>query len=369
MRRTRTRSSKLAESVKRGIVRRSTEKTDEDALKGHISSGCALLNLALSDKVEGGFGLGKMTNIIGDSSSGKSFLALSLLAECANSPRFDDYILVYDDVEQACEFDIRKLFGSRAAQKIVPPVSDPDEDEPAYSETIQDFHANVFRYLDRGDPFIYVLDSLDALDAEEDQKKAREILKARETGKDITGTYGMAKPKAMSWLLRQIVSKVKRTESALIIISQTRDNINPMSFTKKTRSGGRALKFYCTHEIWLAVASTIKKKDLPVGVNVRVKISKNKLTGKMRQVEFPLYYSYGVDDIGASVDWMIKTKTWKKKGGKYEAPGLGLSATKKGLIRAIEDDPNLKKRLDRELQETWDEIERSLDLGRKPKYS
>jgi len=296
MRRTRTRSSKLAESVKRGIVRRSTEKTDEDTLKGHISSGCALLNLALSDKVEGGFGLGKMTNIIGDSSSGKSFLALSLLAECANSPRFDDYTLVYDDVEQACEFDIRKLFGSRAAQKIVPPIPDPDEDEPAYSETIQDFHANVFRHLDRGDPFIYVLDSLDALDAEEDQKKAREILKARET------------------------------ESALIIISQTRDDINPMSFTKKTRSGGRALKFYCTHEIWLAVASTIKKKDLPVGVNVRVKISKNKLTGKMRQVEFPLYYSYGVDDIGASVDWMIKTKTWKKKGGKYEAPSLGLSA-------------------------------------------
>lgn len=360
--RKRTRTNKgLVTSIKA----HSEKKVQEDHQSGYVPTGCSLLNLALSDKASGGFGLGKMTNIIGDRQSGKSLLALSLLAECAHSPAFDDYKLIYDDVEQACEFDIEKLFGRTTKERVEPPEY---EDEiPLYSCTVQDFHANVVRHLKEGRPFIYILDSLDALDAEEDQKKADEMIKARETGREISGTYGMAKPKAMSWILRHVVSGIKKTKSALIIISQTRDNISPISFAKKTRSGGRALEFYCTHELWLAVSKTIKKKDLPIGVFAKIKVTKNKLTGKSRQIEIPLYYSYGLDDIGASVNWLVQVGHWKKKGNKIDATELGLLAGQRRLIGEIESKDYMKE-LSSVVAKVWEERESSLSLDRKPKY-
>ena len=210
--------------------------------------------------------------------------------------------------------------------------------------------------------------NLDALDAEEDQKKADEMIEAREKGKEVAGTYGMAKPKAMSWILRHIVSGIKKTKSALIIISQTRDNISSVSFAKKTRSGGRALEFYCTHELWLAAGSPIEKKQMPIGVNTKIRITKNKLTGKRRKVSIPLYYSYGLDDIGASVDWLVTVGHWGKKGGKIDADDFDLLATKKKLIRFIESEEGRKSDLDSIVAEVWEEMEKSFLPNRKPKY-
>ena len=362
-RRTKTKEG-LVMSVEAKVVKK---KPEEARILGYVPTGCTLLNLVLSDRVDGGFGLGKMANIIGDSSSGKSLLALSLLAECAHRKEFDGYRLIYDEPEQACEFDIEGLFGRVTAQRIEPPRVD-DEGLPVHSETVQDFHGNIHTLLDSGAPFVYILDSLDALDTEEDQKKAEEMIKARQRGGSVTGTYGMAKPKAMSWILRHIVGRLKETKSALIIISQTRDNINPLSFSTKTRSGGRALKFYCTHELWLAVKSVIKKRDREVGIYVKIKVSKNKLTGKREDsLSIPLYRAYGVDDIGASVDFLVKEKHWKKKGLKIVAEELDLECSRKKLIREIER-KGLKEKLDKVVEKVWQEIEESLKLDRKPKY-
>jgi hypothetical protein len=280
---------------------------------------------------------------------------------------FDGYHLIYDDVEQACEFDISSLFGQVTVDRMESPEMD-ENGVPVYSCTVQDFHANIVGRIEKKEPFIYILDSLDALDSEEDRKKADDMIKARNSGKEITGTYGMAKSKAMSWILRHVVSGIKTMESVLIIISQTRDNISPVSFVRKTRAGGRALEFYCTHELWLAVGKTIEKKGLPIGVNTKIKITKNKLTGKKRTISMPLYYSYGLDDIGASIDWLISNGHWDKKGGKIDADDLGIFATKKKLIREIDSDIIKKRKLDSILAKAWKELEDSLLLNRKPKY-
>lgn len=305
-------------------------------------------------------------NLIGDSSSGKTLVALSVMAEAANHPAFGDYRLIFDDVENALAFDTSYMFGETMAGKIEPPAVD-EAGAPLPSITIEDFHCNIRDALDEGRPFIYVLDSFDALDAEGDQKKLEKFRDARKKGNKAKGTYAMAKPKKSSELLRNICAALKRSNSVLIIISQTRDNIDPLSFESKTRSGGRALKFYAFHEIWLAMAGKIPKRERIIGNYVQAKISKNKLTGKIREVGFPIYYDYGVDDLASCIQFMVKEGFWKKSKLTIHADDLNLSGTQAKLIQEIED-RGLERKLRRAVGKAWMEIEEELKLNRKPKY-
>ncbi len=342
------------------------QKTPKKESKiGLIPTGSTLLNLVLSDQTEGGFQLGKIENLIGDSSSGKTFIALSMLTECCLNPNFENYQLIYDDVEAANEFDIEELFSPLKSRITAPSYQ---EDEAVYSDTVQQFHDHVLDALDSGQPFIYVLDSLDALDSEEDQKKVEEQRKARAKGNQTAGTYGMSKPKAMSWMLKNLKAKFKKSKSMLLVISQTRDNINPMSFEKKTRSGGRALKFYACHEVWMALGQKLRTKGRIAGIQSKIKCSKNKLTGKIRECEFPIHYDYGIDDIASMIDFLVQENHWKKRKQTIIATEFEVEAGRQKLIEVIEE-----KELETELREicqvVWTEIEDSLKLNRKKKYS
>lgn len=330
-----------------------------------IPTGSVLLNLACSDRIDGGWGAGKIANLIGDSSSGKTLLALSMFAECANRSEFDGYDFIYDDVEQACEFNMGKLFGSKVTDRIQAPQS--DGDTSLHSDTIQQFHANVFAAIESGRPFIYVLDSFDALTSSEELGRAEESAKATRDGKEVKGSYRMEKPKLISEMLRQIKARLRATNSFLLIISQTRDNIDPMSFEKKTRSGGKALRFYSSHEVWMALAGKIKSKDRIIGSNVKVKVTKNKLTGKQREVKFPIYYDYGADDLGSCIDFLVEEGHWKKKGDRILADDIGLEGIRRKLITDIEEGARHLS-LYQAVQSCWGQIEASLLLDRKPKY-
>lgn len=345
-----------------------------------VSTGSTLLNLALTDHPKCGWQRGKMANIIGDSSSGKTFLTLTAFAEASKDKRFDNCRLIFDDAEHANEFDVSNLFGDAVEERLEPPEYASDG-TVRNSTVIEDFHANVRAAAKEGSDFIYILDSMDALDSEDDQKKIDEMhthrlkmIKAEEDGKELkalSGSYGMAKAKKNSQILRDIIGKIKKANGILLIISQTRDNIDPMSFSKKTRSGGKALKFYATHEVWTANGKTIKVKERPVGVLCRVKVSKNKITGKVRDVEFPIYYEFGIDNIGSCIDFLIKEKIWSQaKGGTKIDTGddLGMTpCTRTALIKAIETN-NLESKLDRIVANAWKEIEDSLKQNRKKRY-
>ena len=334
-----------------------------------VPSGSTLLNLALSDNPFGGYLRGTMVNTVGDSSSGKTFLAMSTFAEMGLMRSLDPYEPVFDDAEHANAFDMPHLFGKKIASRIQPPAID-KEGLPVHSNTIEDFHFHVTQHLKKG-PCIYVTDSMDALTCEEEQDKAEEIMKAREKGKDVSGSYGTAKAKANSQILRLIVGDLEKTDSFLNIISQTRDRIGASFMqSKKIRSGGHALEFYGTHVLWLAKLGkiTVTRKDhkYTIGVNCRVRVSKNKLTGKVREVEFPIYYDYGVDDIGSCTDWMVEHGVWVKKGKVIDAGDFG-EGSRKDIIRNIEDN-DLEKDMKNAVGEAWQEIEESLRSGRKRKY-
>ncbi len=350
--------------VKASMVK--LEKTSDTKEKLLVPTGSLMLNLACSDTIRGGYSIGKMVNLIGDSSSGKSFIALTMIMDMSLKSAFDEYRFIYDDVEQACAFDIPELFGEDVQARLEAPRYEKDG-APRYSDTIQNFHANIDDAINGDAPFIYILDSLDSLTSREEQTFLKTNLTAYKEDKDTTGSYGMERAKILGQILRMTVSGLEKKRSFLLIISQTRDNISIMSFAKKTRSGGKALKFYASHEIWLAAGMKEKRKERVIGGDVKAKVTKNKLTGKNRDVSFKIFYDYGIDDIGACIDFLVLEKAWEKDRNTIVAENLSIKGTKASLIKQIES-----KNLENELFEytgiVWNKIEDSLKGNRKRKF-
>lgn len=359
-RRSEVRDTRAAGSSVEAIAKRQN-RVESEQKRVLVPSGSVMLNLACSNSYKGFSELGRMSNLIGDSDTGKTYLALEMLAQCANDKAFDDHRLIFDDAEKALSMDLPFLFGSEMADR----VEWDGENVPTHSTTIEEFEYNITKALEDG-PCIYVLDSFDAVASEDDMRKLEEDFDAREKGREAKGSYRMGKAKYAASALPRICSKLEKTNSFLLIISQTRDNINPMSPVKKTRSGGRALKFYAQHEIWLAVKGQIKSKNRIVGSDVLAKISKNKLTGLHRSVEFSLRHGYGCDDIAACLSFLLEEGEAKKSGS-----GLtwsGYSGVMARVIKDIEKD-GTEKKLFTTTEEVWNEVEESLKPNRKSKYA
>ena len=192
-------------------------------------------------------------------------------------------------------------------------------------------------------------------------------------GKEIKGSYGDGKAKINSECLRKVIGRINNTGSLLIIISQTRANIDPVSFANKTRSGGKALGFYSRHEIWLAKKSpinkTVKKKVRDMGVNVVAKISKNKSTGRQGKMEFlPIYHSYGIDDISSCIEYLLSEFVWKKSGNTIVTDKFGFDGTQKALREWIDADKVKQKELISLCESTWKAVNDASSMGWKSKY-
>jgi hypothetical protein len=274
-------------------------------------------------------------------------------------PRFDDFRFIYDDVEAANEFDIAYLFGSKVNKRI---------EQDKRSKTIEDLNDSLARALEGERPFIYVLDSFDALTSEAAMEKDETNRKAREKGNKISGSYGDGKPKKASEMFSQRVQQLHDHNSFLLVISQTRDNIGfGAMFTPKTRSGGKALKFYACHEVWLACQKKEKKGARTIVTNVKAKITKNKLTGRHGEAEFPILFDYGVDDITSCIRFLMVEKVWSGSRSAINTKDFAQKISLKNLISHIEDN-NREKELYGLCQETYDNIMESLKPVRKRKY-
>ena len=307
----------------------------------YLPTGCSLLNAGLSNKVNGGYQSGRIVNIIGDTHAGKTLLALTGLAEMANNAFYDDYLLIYDDVEAAMSFDLRKLFGSKLLKRL---EEGWDSEEDAWKEdgagneyysppeTIQEYYSRTLQRIQRGVPFVHVLDSFDALTTSEELSRAADMAKGKETS-----SYKMEKARWASEVFRVIKAGLSNTESLEIIISQTRDNIDPISFQKKTRAGGKALEFYASYIFWLAKKSTLTKgqgaKKVKIGRQVIAKITKTKTTGWEGDIEFPVYRQIGIDDLGASLDFLGEWSPHWKKGQTFQCDALDLRGYKMAFYR------------------------------------
>ena len=328
-----------------------------------IPTGSTLLNCALSDHYQGGYQVGTVVNTIGDSGTGKTLLALNCLAEMSLHKRFDNYRFIFDDVEAALAGNIKYMFGANVAARI---------ELSNRSDTIQDFYINLLKAIKEGRPFVYIADSLDALTSKEEQGRAAKMLgvkKKQEDGEETkeTGSYKMEKAKLISEILRVTAREIKDKEAFVNIISQTRDNIG-WGFTDKTRSGGKALKFYCCHEMWISSVKQIKKLNEKIGSNSKIQVSKNKLTFKHRTIEIPVYDNFGIDDIGSCIDYLVTEKIWDKPTKQtIVAEHFGWEGKRETIIKRIERTAK-ESELQQLVGRTWGNKEDSLKVDRKRRY-
>lgn len=334
-----------------------------------VPTGSTTFNLECSGRIEGAFKRGKMVNLIGDSHSGKTLFGFTIFAECALLERFDKYRFIYDDVEAANEFDLEALFGEDCSNRI---------EQDYRSKTVEDFNDSVANAIKKNVPFIYILDSFDALTSEASIIKDEENRIARAKGEKTTGDYGDGKPKSFSRFCSMRIQDLSDTGSVLIIISQTRDNIGfGAMFTPKTRSGGRALKFYSFHEVWLACQKKEKTGKRTMITNVQAKLTKNKLIGKHGESYFPILNDYGVDNIKSCINFLMDEGDWTGTKKSINTKGfLEPTENKKGkkihpslqtIVDHIETN-DLEDNLFQLCQETYDEIMLKLKPNRKPKY-
>jgi len=333
--------------------------------KDFLSTGSTLLNLACTGFPDRGFIKGRYCFLVGDTTSGKTWLSLTCLAEASVNHNFDGYRFIYDNAEDGALMDIEKFFGKEVAERLEPPWK-------GFSNTIEDFYFNVDDAIKGGMPFIYILDSMDSLSSESEADKFDKTKKAYREGKETTGSYGDGKAKVNSGMLRRVIGKpLLDSGSILIIINQTRDNIGALPFqSKKTRSGGHALDFYACLEMWSSVvgriAKTVRNKKRQLGINCKIQIKKNRITGRERAVIIPIYHSFGIDDIGSCVDYLLDEEYWKK-GKEIKAKGLGIKGSRDKLIRIIEHQ-GLERDLRELVGDVWNEIEDACVVKRKKRY-
>ena len=329
--------------------------TDESIL----DSGSTLMNLKATGRTDACFVKGGYYFVVGDSSSGKTFVALTCLAEAARNENFKNFRFIYDNNEDGAHFDFEKFFGKKMSDRLEAPPK-------GISDTVQKYYYNLDdafnRYAEDGKPFIYILDSENGLSSEEEVDKFKQQKTAYEKGRDSAGSYGDNKAKVHSQNVRQVAQKLANTGCMLIILAQTRDKLDAGMFeSKKTRSGGKAVTFFAHLEIWTAIreklAREVKGKKRRIGTKTILDFTKNRFTGNTgNDVSLNIYRKYGIDDIGDCIDYLVDEKHWKKSASKIDAAEFDFQGTKEQLIEFIEEN-DLYEELREEVQGVFEEIE------------
>lgn len=301
-----------------------------------IGSGCAVLDCVLG----GGYPLGRMVNIVGDKSTGKTLLAIEA---CANfHHKYSDAPIYYLEAEAAFDKSFAGALGMPIdAVTFIDDVA-----------TVEGFQKQLEAATQaaKDQPAIFIVDSLDALS--DDAEMERDIEK---------GSYGASKAKKMSELFRRMAKKLESSQLLLIIISQIRDKMNVTFGRKTTRSGGRAMDFYASQVLYLAELSkqyrTIRGVKRPVAVQVRAKVDKNKVGLPFRECDFEIHFGYGVDSLASNLNYLVDVG---------RAKAIDSTLTKKGAITAFlkkcdKMDDKEYRALDRKVSKlvhaTWQSIE------------
>ena len=251
-----------------------------------VQSGASPLDCVLG----WGWPLGRVVNIVGDESSGKTLVAMEAMINCAR--QFPDAHICYRESEAA-------LVKEYAAHLGLPLDRVELAREVGTTDTVERFYDHLMLFLKKldGAPGFYVLDSLDALSDE------------AEMDRDIDkNTMGTQKAKKLSELFRKVTEQVESSKVCLMIVSQTRDKIGGGFGRKYTRAGGKALNFYASIIVYLAHIGELKRQvskvKRTVGVSVRAKCTKNKIGLPFRQCDFPIIFGYGIEDIYSALSWL-----------------------------------------------------------------
>lgn len=288
----------------------------DDIVEYYMNTGSTMLDVLIGGGEGFGWPVGTFTNIVGDSSSGKTALAMEALAAGFHSqnkmrekhPELQRFRFHYDGAEVGNTFKTDELYGFDInSDPFLVKDENGDMVKPR-TKKVERLAHNLKKFLasmEEGDYGLYILDSLDGIINDEVEKRQEERSKAYEAGKEFKeGSYDMRTQKFLSQeFFPTYVDQIKKKNVHFIIISQVRDKIGAM-FQTQTRKGGKALGFYCSTEIWLHHMSYIKKKERPIGIVVKAKTKKTRHPRPARSVLFTFLNTFGLDDVGDCIDYL-----------------------------------------------------------------
>lgn len=286
-----------------------------------ISTGSLGLDIALGIA---GFPRGRVVEIYGPESSGKTTLALQAIAQCQKNNGTPAFI----DAENALDPIYAEKLGVNIKKLL---VSQPDNGEQALE--IADM------LVRSGSTDIIVVDSVAALTP-----------KAEIEGEMGDSHIGL-QARLMSQALRKLTSNIKRSNTLVIFINQIRMKIGVMFGSPETTTGGNALKFYSSVRLDIRRIGSIKKGDEIVGNETRVKVVKNKVAPPFRQAEFDILYGEGISREGEIVTLGVQEGFVEKSGAWYSYKGKHLGQGKDNSREFLKGNPNIAKEIEQLLYE------------------
>ena len=285
-----------------------------------ISTGSISFDAALG---VGGIPRGRVTEIYGPESSGKTTITLQIIAEAQRAGGLAAFV----DAEHALDPGYAKKLGVDVDNLL---VSQPDSGEQALEITEALVRSGAIDVL--------VLDSVAAL-----------VPKAELDGEMGESHMGL-QARLMSQALRKLTGTVSKSRTALIFINQIREKIGVMFGNPETTTGGRALKFYSSVRIDIRRIAAIKEGDVVTGNRTKVKIVKNKVAAPFREAEFDILYGEGISREGDVLDMAVANNIVEKSGAWYSYSGERIGQGRENTRSFLKENTDIFARMDAELR-------------------
>ena len=288
-----------------------------------ISTGSLSLDIALG---AGGLPFGRVVEVYGPESSGKTTLTLEVIAQAQREGK----VCAFVDAEHALDPIYAEKLGVNINELL---VSQPDTGEQALE---------IVDMLTRSGAIdVIVVDSVAALTP-----------KAEIEG-DMGDSHMGLQARMLSQAMRKLTGNLKKSNTMLIFINQIRMKIGVMFGNPETTTGGNALKFYASVRLDIRRIGAVKNGDEIVGNETRVKVVKNKIAPPFKQAEFQILYGQGINSLGELIDLGVKNGFVEKAGAWYSCNGERIGQGKANAAKYLEENPEMAKDVDAKLREMF----------------
>jgi len=318
---------KIDKDFGKGSVMMMNERTETE--QGVISTGSIGLDVALGI---GGLPKGRVIEIYGPESSGKTTLATHIIAEAQKKGG----ICAFIDAEHAFDSNYAKKLGVDIDNLL---ISQPDYGEQALE--IAD------RLILSGALDVVVIDSVAALVPKSELEG--------EMGDSKMGLHA----RLMSQALRKLTATISKTNSCCIFINQLREKIGVMFGNPETTTGGNALKFYASVRLDIRRMTQIKDGDEVVGNHIKVKVVKNKVAPPFRQAEFDIIYGEGISKVGEIIDMGVEMGIVQKSGSWFSYNNDKLGQGRESVKQLLLDNPEMANEIETKIRERIKEMQAS----------
>ena len=306
--------SKIEKDFGKGTIMRMGDEKIENVEV--IPTGSIKLDLALG---VGGYPRGRIVEIYGPESSGKTTLAIHAIAEAQKAGGIAAFI----DAEHAFDRFYAKSLGVDVDNLW---ISQPDNGEQAVEIADQLIRSSAIDIL--------VIDSVAALTPKKEIEG--------DMGDNVVGLQA----RLMSQALRKLTSTIAKTNTCCIFINQLREKIGQMFGSPETTTGGNALKFYSSVRIDIRRVTSVKDGDNIIGNQVRVKVAKNKVAPPFRKAEFEIIFGEGISKIGEILDLGVENNIIQKSGSWFSYNGTKLAQGRDATKTVLRDNPELTEEIE-----------------------